>query len=86
MRCVEKELAPRWFLKFRTLSFAFYMVLTSILFFIYYSNIPHLQRRNDKNRITNIKSALELEDADFMEMVNEMKIDYDEQDLQEIER
>ena len=29
---------------------------------------------------------MELEDADFIEMVDEMKIDYDEQDLKEIER
>lgn len=29
---------------------------------------------------------MELEDADFIEMVDEMKIDYDEQDLKQIER
>lgn len=45
-----------------------------------------VQRKADKNRIANIKKALELEDTDFIEMVNELKIDYDEDDLKEIER
>jgi hypothetical protein len=62
------------------------MVLTSVLFLIYYSKLDYVQRRADKNRITNIKRALELEDTDFIEMVNELKIDYDEKDLKEIER
>lgn len=86
MRCVENELAPKWFLKFRTISFAIYMTITSLIFFIYYSNLQHIQRRNDKNRINNIKSAMELEDLDFIQMVNEMKIDYAEDDLNEIEK
>ena len=79
-------MAPKWFLRFRTLTFALYMTLTSAIFLIYYSNIKSLQRKNDKNRITNIKSALELEDLDFIKMVDEMKIDYDEVDLREIEK
>lgn len=86
LRCVEKELAPKWFLKFRSFSFAGYMILTSALFLIYYSRLDYVQRRADKNRIANIKKALELEDTDFIDMVNELKIDYDERDLKEIER
>jgi len=78
MRCVEKGLAPRWFYRFRSLSFALYMTITSLLFFVYYSKLELLQRKNDKNRITNIKTALELEDLDFINMVNELRIDYDE--------
>ena len=62
------------------------MMLTSILFFIYYSKLDYVQRKADKNRIADIKKALELEDVDFIEMVNELKIDYDEDDLKEIER
>lgn len=38
------------------------------------------------NRITNIKTALELEDLDFINMVNDLNIDYDEKDLQILER
>ncbi len=86
MKCVEKELAPKWFLKFRLLNFTFYMTLTSLIFFIYYAKLPYVQRVNDKNRITNIKSSLELEDVDFINMVNDMNIDYDERDLKQIER
>jgi hypothetical protein len=29
---------------------------------------------------------MQLEDIDFIQMVNELKIDYDEEDLKEIER
>ena len=60
--------------------------MTGTLFTIFYTQRDKLQRRNDTNRITHLKSAMELEDADFIEMVDEMKIDYDEQDLKEIER
>ena len=60
------------------MSFSIYMVLTSLIFFVYYSKIDILQRKNDKNRIANLKTALELEDLDFITMVNELKIDYDE--------
>ena len=29
---------------------------------------------------------MELEDADFIEMVNELKLDYDENDLRQVEK
>ena len=86
MKCVENEMAPRWFLKNRTIQFSLYMILTTLLFAVYYSRLDQLQRKRDPNRITNIKSAMELEDADFIKMVDELKIDYDEIDLREIEK
>lgn len=86
LRCVEKQLAPEWFLRFRSVTFAINMVITSLLFFIFYSRINEVQKKNDKNRISTIKTALELEDLDFMQMVNDLKIDYDEADLREVER
>ena len=55
LRCVEKDLAPKWFLRFRTISFALYMILTSAIFFVYYAKIDFLQRRNDRNRINKIQ-------------------------------
>lgn len=79
-------MAPKWFLKFRSVSFSIYMLITSVIFFAYYNKLDWVQRRNDKNRIKNLKSALELEDVDFMEMVNDLKIDYDEGDLRDLER
>ncbi len=60
------------------------MVLTIILFYAFYSNVEILQRKNDVNRIKNINSAMELEDADFIKMVDELRIDYDVHDLKEI--
>lgn len=86
MKCVEKEMAPRWFLKNRSFQFSLYMILTTLLFAVYYSRLDQLQRKRDPNRIGNIRSAMELEDADFIKMVDELKIDYDEIDLREIER
>jgi len=66
IKCVEKGMAPTWFLKNRTLLFSIYLILTTLLFAIYYSKVELLQRRRDPNRIGNIKSAMELEDADFI--------------------
>ena len=63
-----------------------YMTLTSIIFFIYYSKLDSVQRKNDKNRIKNLKKVVELEDLDFMDMVSELKLDYDDSDLRELER
>ena len=86
IKCVEKEMAPKWFLNFRKVTFTVYMILSATLFAIFYTNVNLIQRRNDPNRITTIKSAMELEDADFIKMVDELKIDYDELDLKEVEK
>lgn len=86
MKCVEKGQAPKWFLKFRSLGFSLYMIITTLIFLIYYSKLDYLQRTYDRNRITNIKSALQLEDIDFINMVNDLNLDYDERDLKTIER
>eukprot|EP00347_Sterkiella_histriomuscorum_P002938 403366214 len=86
LKCAEKGLAPQWFLKFRSVGFTIYMLLTTAIFLIYYSKIDYVQRRNDQNRITNLKTALELEDLDFINMVNDLNIDYDETDLQALEK
>lgn len=83
---VNKGLAPQWFSTFRGMSFAFYMIMTSIIFFVYYAKLDVLQKRHDKNRIQNLKTALELEDYDFMKMVDDLKIEYDENDLRDIEK
>mmetsp|Transcript_37612 Transcript_37612/g.27727 ORF Transcript_37612/g.27727 Transcript_37612/m.27727 type:complete len:100 (+) Transcript_37612:242-541(+) len=79
-------MAPKWFSKFRNRGFIMYMIATSALFLVYYNKLDLVQRRNDKNRITNLKSAIELEDIDFMKMVSDLNLEYDEQDLREIEK
>jgi len=58
LKCVERELAPQWFLKFRSIGFACYMTLTVILFLIFYSRIDYVQRKSDRHRIEHIKTAL----------------------------
>ena len=62
------------------------MLATVALFAVFYTQRDRVQRRNDINRITHLKTAMELEDADFIKMVDEMKIDYDVQDLKQVER
>jgi hypothetical protein len=51
LKTVEKDLAPKWFLKFRSTTFSLYMIITTILFFVYYNKLEYLQRKNDPNRI-----------------------------------
>jgi len=79
-------MAPRWFLKFRTVNFSLYMIITAALFAVFYSKLEQVQRKRDPNRITNLKTVMELEDADFIKMVEDMKLDYDDVDLKEIEK
>ena len=84
--CVKKEMAPMWFKKYRTTLFWIYMGLTTTLFAIYYTNLEWVQRTNDPNRISNLKTVLELEDTDFIKMVDEMKLELNETDLRDIEK
>lgn len=84
--CVSKEMAPIWFKKYRSSVFAIYMLITSLLFSIYYTHVDIIQRKNDKNRIANLKNALQLEDVDFVKMVDELKLEFDDGDLREVEQ
>lgn len=60
--------------------------MTAALLAVYYSRLEQVQRKRDPNRITNLKTVMELEDADFIKMVEDMKLDYDDVDLKEIEK
>ena len=62
------------------------MLITSVLFGIYYTHVDRLQRKNDPNRIENLKTVLQLEDVDFIKMVEELKLDFDEVDLRDVEK
>jgi len=79
-------MAPLWFKRYRTNVFVIYMVITTVLFSIYYSNVELIQRTNDPNRIKNLKSVLELEDIDFIKMVEDLKLELNEVDLRDIEK
>ena len=84
--CVKNEMAPVWFKKYRSQVFALYMILTTALFTIYFNNYDKIQRKNDPNRIENLKTAMQLEDLDFVKMVDELKLEFDEVDLRDVER
>jgi len=62
------------------------MIITAALFAVFYSKLEQVQRKRDPNRIANLKTVMELEDADFIKMVEDMKLDYDDVDLKEIEK
>lgn len=83
---VDNELAPLWFKKYRKTVNGLYMALTTVLFFIYYAHWERLQRVDDPKRIQNIKTALQLEDLDFIKMVEEMNLQLNEVDLGDMER
>ena len=62
------------------------MAITTILFGIYLSKVDLIQRKNDPNRITNLKNVMELEDLDFVKMVDELNLGFNETDLRDIEK
>ena len=62
------------------------MAITTVLFGIYLSKVDLIQRKNDPNRITNLKTVMELEDLDFVKMVDELNIGFNETDLRDIEK
>jgi hypothetical protein len=66
IKTVEKEQAPAWFLKFRTVNFAVYMMITSILFAIFYNRAKNIHFEKDPKRITNLRTVMELEDTEFI--------------------
>ena len=62
------------------------MAITTVLFGIYFSRTEQIQRKNDPNRIENLKNVLEMEDLDFIKMVDDLKLDFDEVDLKDVEK
>lgn len=84
--CVKKEMAPVWFKGYRSKVFGAYIFVTAVLFGIFYQNCEKIQRSNDPKRIENIKNVLQLEDLDFVKMVDELKIQFDESELAAVER
>ena len=83
---VRKEMAPVWFSGYRSKVFFVYMAITTALFGIYFSRTEQIQRKNDPNRIENLKNVLEMEDLDFIKMVDDLKLDFDEVDLKDVEK
>lgn len=84
--CVDRELAPVWYKNYRQRVFGLYMFVTMMIFGVYYLHHDRISRRNDPNRIENIKDVLQLEDVDFVKMVEELKIQFDESELAEVEK
>lgn len=62
------------------------MALTTLIFGIFASKLDYIQRKNDPNRIKNIKTVMELEDLDFVKMVDELNLTFDEVDLRDVQK
>lgn len=82
IRTVEKEQAPAWFLKFRGVNFAVYMMLTSIIFAVFYNRAKNIHFEKDPRRITDLKAVMELEDTEFILKCEELNLEYNVSDLQ----
>ncbi len=63
LKTVEKEMAPRWFLRFRTVNFTIYMMITVALFSVFYARMKQCQKAEDFSRIANLKRVMELDDS-----------------------
>jgi len=66
IKCVENELAPRWLLKFRTVNFTLYMIITTLLFSVYYTRQQQVSNKRNSKRIEHLREVMELEDAEFI--------------------
>ena len=57
-------MAPQWYLRYRRAQYTVYMVITTMLFGVFYLKKDMLTRVNDPNRIEGLKSVRDLEQED----------------------
>ena len=70
LRYVRRECLPVWYGRIRKYTFAYLLVLTSVLFTVMFSNIDLVQKKNSNDRIKMIHELLEMDDTEFLEKVN----------------
>lgn len=54
-------MAPQWYLRYRKAQYVVYMMITTMLFGVFYLKKDMLTRVNDPNRIEGLKSVRDLE-------------------------
>lgn len=86
LKMVEKGQAPAWFLKFRSFNFGVYMLITSTLFLIWFKRIKDVHHSRDPHRVQKIKDAMELEDTEFIKAVEGQRLDYNINDLTQVDK
>lgn len=79
-------MAPLWWSKYRSTLLGMYMTITFLIYFSWCAKLEKLHRNDDPNRIENIRSALQLEDLDFIKMVDDLNLQLNEVDLKDIEK
>lgn len=82
----HKEVAPRWLTRYSLLVLVPSLAVSVLLLVLHYKNPELIKRRNDPNRVSNLQTALELEDGDFLKMANDLNLGYDNDELHDVER
>ena len=78
---ISRKLLPKWYKRTRTLSYLYLMMVTGILFTVWFSQLELLQKKADNTRIQTIKEMLEMSDIKFLQAVNSSGIQYDESEM-----
>jgi len=78
---VSKEQLPQWYLKMKIPVFVYTFILSVLIFGVMLSKIDFIQKKNDNTRIEIMKKLMDLDDVQFLRKVNELNIQYDEEDL-----
>ncbi len=79
-------MAPQWLIKYKLVLSLITLSVTGLLLGIHSSRPELIKRRNDPNRIRHLKTAMELEEADFLKMSSDLKLSYDPDELKAVER
>jgi len=85
-RLVRNEQLPKWYLLVKIPIFIYTILLTAFILAAMYSKLDVIQKKNDNKRIETLKYLMELDDVQFLKKVNELNIQYDEEDLQILEK
>lgn len=66
---VRREFLPVWYGRIRKYTFAYLLVLTSVLFAVMFSNIDMVQKKNSNDRIKMLNELMDMDDKEFLETV-----------------
>lgn len=80
-RYVKSEALPKWYMQVRIPAFIYLIIVTGLLLTVMATNLDLVQKKNSNERISTLKSLLALGDVEFLEKVNDTRIQYDPEDM-----
>lgn len=80
-RFVKAEALPKWYTKMRTITFTYLLVVTATLFAAMFTKLDLVQKSNENDRISTLQRLLKLDDVEFLEEVNRLGLEYNEEDM-----